>query len=209
LGRIEDFLTDIRIFSAPVLFSILSTIFPTIALWPDATSALVLHTVFQMKVQLFGIGLQKDDGSYVRSILDFVKSIPGPPSNVLLVGHSLGGALAHSVAHLTAVQSVAFSPPGVAWNSFRFQSEVGGGRIQGKKISIGELHLESVSVVPDTDIFPLVDVQKGLTQRIRCKSSGFNSWCVFCTHPPHCYLPLVNSHSCPLPTTFCLTKSHG
>ncbi|KAG5181814.1 hypothetical protein JKP88DRAFT_245974 [Tribonema minus] len=54
IGRLGDFIEDIKIWVEPVVFMLLSTLFPTIRIWPDSTASAVIEWLHET-LQLFGL----------------------------------------------------------------------------------------------------------------------------------------------------------
>mmetsp|Transcript_20380 Transcript_20380/g.28234 ORF Transcript_20380/g.28234 Transcript_20380/m.28234 type:complete len:127 (-) Transcript_20380:46-426(-) len=82
--------------------------------------------------------------------------VPGR-RRVVLTGHSLGGAVANIVGAKLRLRAVAFSPPGIYWSSHKFGIP-----------STDRIDAEVFSVVPERDVVPSIDRQRGLVQYITC-----------------------------------------
>jgi len=79
---------------------------------------------------------------------------------LVITGHSLGGALAIIAGAWTGAQTVAFSPPGQRYSTYRFG-------VSNKGVE------KSVTIVkPRRDLVPEVDQQIGFTQVIECSASA-------------------------------------
>jgi hypothetical protein len=92
VGRMHDFLEDVKLYAEPVIFSLLSLIFPTIRLWTQETTSMVIEWLHELN-SFFG--LQGESEYYqpllerVWQILDSV-SLDGAKPSVVITGHSLG-----------------------------------------------------------------------------------------------------------------------
>ncbi|ETV87690.1 hypothetical protein, variant 2 [Aphanomyces astaci] len=107
VGRFRDFIEDAKMYAEPVIFVILSSIFPTIRMWPDVTFSTLIELYHEMAT-MFGL---THEYWYYHELLQYVKSIHD--RNVILTGHSLGGAIARVVGSVLGKPSVSFSPPGI------------------------------------------------------------------------------------------------
>jgi lipase ATG15 len=47
IGRMNDFMEDIKLYAEPIIFTLLSTVFPTIRLWSTDTTSKVIEWLFQ------------------------------------------------------------------------------------------------------------------------------------------------------------------
>lgn len=160
VGRLSDIVEDIRLFTEPVVLTILSIVVPTIRFWPHGTSALIigffngiLETIFNLETNSY----------YYDPIL---KHIRGIEHKVVITGHSLGGGLAKIVGALTGKATVAFSPPGITLSRRKFVSKDGSGSVKLEKT-----YDSSISVVAMHDPVSMVDQHGGLVQYILCSTS--------------------------------------
>ncbi|CAM9261345.1 unnamed protein product [Ascophyllum nodosum] len=159
VGRISDLIEDMKIWVEPMVFEVLSMVFPTIRIWPDSTSSAVIEYLHET-LQLFGLHQQ---AHYYRPLLEYVRSIKD--RDVVLTGHSLGGGLARIVGALEKATSICFSPPGIAQSYRKFS-------VGAESLDRALLHQMSVSVIPEHDFVPMIDTQVGLIQLISCSTSG-------------------------------------
>jgi hypothetical protein len=138
---------SLSLFVEPVLFSMLSGVFPTIRLWSQDTTSRVIEFLFEFN-SFFGL---QGEADYYRPLTQRIFEILESSNNsVMITGHSLGGGLARIVGTLTEVPSVSFSPPGLAL-SYRKYSAI---RPDGSVLSItskGAMHHESVAVITEFD----------------------------------------------------------
>lgn len=72
---------------------------------------------------------------------------------MIITGHSLGGGLAKIVGYLASVTNVGFSPPGIALSYKKYK--IPGHPVPDRLM----LHHHSISIVPENDAVPMVDVQ--------------------------------------------------
>lgn len=166
LMRPGDFIEDVKIWTEPVVFTLLSAVFPTVRIWPDSIASAViewLHTALQL------FGLESSTGlHYHLLLLDYVQKLKREGRHVIVTGHSLGGGLAQVVGLLAGVQSVCFSPPGIGRSYQKFQHSSGAAGV-----GLGmrrKLHGQSVAIVHEHDVVPTIDTQVGLVQTIYCGS---------------------------------------
>jgi len=180
VGRLQDFLEDVKLFAEPVLMSLLSCVFPLMRLWADSTTSTIIQLLHESNV-FFGL---VGEAEYYQPLVQRVREISSESADnrtVILTGHSLGGGLARIVGALTTLPSVSFAPPGIAL-SHRKYSVVSESRGSGegndmkpkKRLQIKgirALHDQSVAVLTDSDWIPQVDQQVGLIQKIMCDAS--------------------------------------
>ena len=144
--RLHDFLEDFKLYTEPVVFSLLSTVFPTMHFWTHDTTSLVIQTLYQFN-SFFGL---KGEAEYYQPLMKRVSELSTYGKKVIITGHSLGGGLARIVGLLTGETSVSFSPPGIGLSYRKYSAYT----IQGEKRSInlsGQLHHQSFSIVTEYD----------------------------------------------------------
>ncbi|CEG42765.1 uncharacterized protein PHALS_13015 [Plasmopara halstedii] len=106
IWRFTDFVEDVKMFFEPVVFSVLSSVFPTIRIWPDVT----FSTLIELYSEMIGLlGLQHESW-YYHELLEYVTA--RRDRKVVLTGHSMGGGIARLVGSIVGATSVTFSPPG-------------------------------------------------------------------------------------------------
>ncbi|ETV87688.1 hypothetical protein H257_01175 [Aphanomyces astaci] len=159
VGRFRDFIEDAKMYAEPVIFVILSSIFPTIRMWPDVTFSTLIELYHEMAT-MFGL---THEYWYYHELLQYVKSIHD--RNVILTGHSLGGAIARVVGSVLGKPSVSFSPPGSGQTYSKLVHDIAG---QDMQVDRSRLHHESTCVLPEYDPVTMIDTQSGLIQRITC-----------------------------------------
>jgi hypothetical protein len=147
VGRLHDFMEDIKMFAEPVLFTMLSGIFPTIRLWSQDTTSRVIEWLFNFN-SFFGL---QGEANYYKPLTQRIFEILGSSNHsVMITGHSLGGGLARIVGTLTELPSVSFSPPGLALSYRKYCAT----RPDGSLLSItnkGAMHHESMAVITEFD----------------------------------------------------------
>jgi len=79
--------------------------------------------------------------------------------DLIITGHSLGGALAIIAGAEVGSQAVAFSPPGQRFSAFRFG------------LRVAQIEKSVTVVKPRRDLVPEVDQQIGFTQTIECQAT--------------------------------------
>ncbi|DBA02144.1 TPA: hypothetical protein N0F65_004779 [Lagenidium giganteum] len=95
--RFTDMIENHKMSLEPVSFAILSTIFPTIRIWPDITSSTIIELYHEV-VSLLGL---EHKYWYYRDLLKYVESIQD--RQVVLTGHSLGGGFVQHGSFIDAV----------------------------------------------------------------------------------------------------------
>ncbi|CAI5722703.1 unnamed protein product [Hyaloperonospora brassicae] len=159
IWRFTDFVEDVKMFFEPVVFSVLSSIFPTIRIWPDVTFSTLIELYSEM-IGLFGL---QHESWYYHELLDYVTSLTD--RKVVLTGHSMGGGIARLVGSIVGTTSVTFSPPGFVQSYSKLVHHIGGTSM---KVDRASLHHRNFAVVPEYDPVTMIDVQAGMTQKISC-----------------------------------------
>ncbi|TDH68195.1 hypothetical protein CCR75_003233 [Bremia lactucae] len=159
IWRFTDFVEDVKMFIEPVVFSILSSIFPTIRIWPDVTFSTLIELYSEM-IGLFGL---QHEFWYYHELLDYVTSRTN--RKVVLTGHSMGGGIARLVGSIVGATSVTFSPPGFVQSYSKLVHHIGG---KSMKVDRASLHHRNFAVVPEYDPVTMIDAQAGMTQKISC-----------------------------------------
>eukprot|EP00727_Mastigamoeba_balamuthi_P008233 m51a1_g4030 hypothetical protein (1766) ;mRNA; r:644932-651930 len=134
----------------------------------------------------------RDESYHYSSIVEYIDAYPC--DDRLIVGHSLGGGLAQIVSTISRIPSVTFSPPGSLYSSVKLGID--------NTENIKRLAHYLVSVIPDKDVVPMVDVQKGHIVTIPCLSGNIAS--CHSTIRTSCYL--LNSCGEPSGRTFAQTE---
>lgn len=159
IWRFTDFIEDVKMFVEPVIFTILSFVFPTIRIWPDVTFSTLIELYSEL-ISLFGL---QHEYWYYHELLEYVQSIQD--RDVVLTGHSMGGGIAKLVGSIVGKTSVTFSSPGFVQSYSKLVHDIGG---KSFKVDRSSLHQHSVAVVPEYDPIALIDAQAGMIQKISC-----------------------------------------
>ncbi|KAL4141300.1 hypothetical protein PRNP1_014421 [Phytophthora ramorum] len=159
IWRFTDFVEDVKMFFEPIVFSVLSSIFPTIRIWPDVTFSTLIELYSEM-IGLFGL---QHESWYYHELLDYVTAIND--RKVVLCGHSMGGGIARLVGSIVGTTSVTFSPPGIVQSYSKLVHHIGG---MSTKVDRTSLHHRNFAVVPEYDPITMIDAQAGMTQKISC-----------------------------------------
>lgn len=170
IWRFTDFIEDVKMFFEPVVFAVLSAIFPTIRIWPDITFSTLIELYSEI-TSLFGLQHQS---WYYHELLDYTNSITN--RNVVLTGHSMGGGIARLVGSIVNKPSVTFSPPGVVQSYSKLVHHIGGMSL---KVDRANLHHHSVAIIPEYDPVTMIDAQAGMVQKISCNTPNL-SWQLSC-----------------------------
>uniref|UniRef100_A0A7S2JYL0 Fungal lipase-type domain-containing protein n=1 Tax=Zooxanthella nutricula TaxID=1333877 RepID=A0A7S2JYL0_9DINO len=158
--RIMDYAENLRMWTEPVSLQLLSTVFPTVRIWPRDTTAMVIGGIHRI---LKGLAVQDDQWHY-REILEHVRQLP-PEREVVVTGHSLGGGIALIIGALTGHLAVAIQPPGVYHSLAKHQT-------QQEQAHGQEVHKRSVSVVVEGDWIQNFDGHGGLVQTLSCDQTS-------------------------------------
>ena len=198
VGRVQDLMEDFKLYAEPVVFMLLSGVFPTMRLWTGATTSTVIRLLYEMNA-FFGL---QGEPEYYRPLVQRVQELASSSSSssscdenssntctttnnnnksnnknnnnnnnarqVIITGHSLGGGLARIVGALTSIPSVTFSPPGLELSHRKYAVLNKDGTLHRLDNANGALHHQSVAVVTEYDVITQVDTQVGLVQRIQC-----------------------------------------
>jgi hypothetical protein len=148
VGRLHDFLEDVKLYAEPVIFTLLSTIFPTIRLWTHETMSTVIEWLYELN-SFFGL---QGEAEYYRPLLERVLELreTRPSHQIVITGHSLGGGLARIVGTLSETPSVSFSPPGLGLSYRKYRTKTKDGKLV-KVNNKGSVHHQSVAVITELD----------------------------------------------------------
>lgn len=165
IWRFTDFIEDVKMFFEPVVFAVLSAIFPTIRIWPDVTFSTLIELYSEL-ISLFGL---RHESWYYHELLDYVASIQD--RDVVLTGHSMGGGIARLVGAILSKPSITFSPPGFVQSFSKLVHDIGG---RATKVHRANIHHLSVAVIPEYDPVTMIDVQAGMIQKIACDTPNLS-----------------------------------
>lgn len=87
IGRMNDFMEDIKLYAEPIIFTLLSCAFPTIRLWSTDTTSKVIEWLFQFNAFF---GLQGEALYYLALTQHVFELEKDKTKSVFLTGHSLG-----------------------------------------------------------------------------------------------------------------------
>ncbi|KAF0699442.1 Aste57867_9984 [Aphanomyces stellatus] len=93
-------------------------------------------------------------------VLEYVQSLRDAGVNVVVTGHSLGGAVAAMLGARTKTPAVSFSGPGLVYSRARFH------------VTPADIRDYVATIKPSTDVVPMVDVLGGLVQDIECRKTN-------------------------------------
>ncbi|KAJ3274950.1 hypothetical protein HDV01_001814 [Terramyces sp. JEL0728] len=149
---VSDGLQDLYLYSSSALLAISSYFGTFLQLWPVRSIALVVN-------QISLIGRSGSYLSYWQMVGDQVNDLIEAKRAVAVTGHSLGGAISGIIAAKYGIRGIAFSSPGLGYQSVNYGFQV------------EDLMANFLNIVPDHDIVPMIDVQYGFIQKIPCNSS--------------------------------------
>jgi len=163
--RLSDYLEDVRMWTEPVTFSLLSIVLPSIGAWSPHARAMVTDTLHAL---LDAVGLPDLEYKYLRlkrhiqlEVMPRLK----PGHELVLTGHSLGGGMAHIVGALLNLPVVSFSPPG----SYQSLSKHLYWNAREKRQMHHTAHNRTVSFLVENDMIGrLFDTHGGLVQTLTC-----------------------------------------
>lgn len=180
--RISDYIEDIRMWTEPVALSILSTVFPTVRVWPRRTVEMVITGIHDF---LGSLGMPNDSWSYTE-LVNCISKIPRDQyQDIVLTGHSLGGGMATVVAALIHLPVVSITPPGIYWSiakHYRSHSRLTAaerGHREGEDpdgFNVHDIaswmHHQSLTLVVENDwVNGIFDDHGGLVQMMTCDRS--------------------------------------
>jgi hypothetical protein len=108
---LNDAFYDMYVFSAPLLLESSSYFGTLVNIWPTPVVAKVVSFINNIG-KAKGLGL-----SYADSVVERVKLLNSQGRKVVVVGHSLGGAMAGIVSAKLGISAVGFSSPGLGYQS--------------------------------------------------------------------------------------------
>jgi lipase ATG15 len=145
----SDVIQDMDIWVTVTLFQAASYVGPSFL--QGATKDIIYWATFMKRT------LKSPEARfYYEKLDDYIASIAGRQSAIVLTGHSLGGGLAKIVGARNKLHAITFSGPGLEYTS------------RSVEVTTDALHHYAVSIVPDKDVVPRVDVQSASVLPIEC-----------------------------------------
>lgn len=147
----RDWLEDVTMFSEIAIVQLFSLMVPMVYVWPkDATAIFVKLLSFSESLALTR-GKETIHDSYYDDVDSYVKSLKrdNPTYDIMVLGHSLGAALAQIVGAKNEVRAIGFEPPGIVFSHDKFQ--ISGG--------IKVIDETAFSIKRDNDMVTWVDKQ--------------------------------------------------
>jgi lipase ATG15 len=163
LTSFADALQDINMFFEVALYHTLSSIVPGASMLP--------HSLVADFIKLAS-GVDSISGSatswsptdsensreYYSSVYRYLLALQNrrPPKHVVMVGHSLGGAVGHIVGSKLGFPSLGFSSPGLTLSRKKFG------------IELPNIHQFTTTIISSHDIVPLIGGQGGELHHVEC-----------------------------------------
>ncbi|KAI8903510.1 hypothetical protein EDD86DRAFT_195777 [Gorgonomyces haynaldii] len=146
---VDDAFQDLYLYAASISLTASSHLGTLTSLWPTETVAYMVHL-------MGSIGRGGKTLSYYESVEERAKLRLKQNKQVILVGHSLGGAIVGIVGSRLNIPAVGFSAPGLGYQTiaYGFTEE--------------QLQSNYVNIIPVRDLVPQVDLQMGLLQYVPC-----------------------------------------
>jgi len=153
----KDMYLDFQLYFPSILLNLLST-FSLFGQQKDTLYFQYLEYSLSVPYRLFSQYLIID--KYLNDLLKAYNDNKGNfKSNVIIVGHSLGGGLCKLLGRLVNKQAISLSGPGV--NAFH--------SLWGYEGNSENFEISAIDLVPDMDLVPRVEVSGGTVYRIICK----------------------------------------
>jgi len=166
VDRVVDYLEDIRMWTDPVVLTILYTVLPLTRMWSRETTALFIGSLHRL---MASVGV-RDDGWHYEEILEHIRALAAAGEReVVVTGHSLGGGIALVIGALSGQTAVAIQPPGV-YHSLAKHQAVQKGEHEAEGGSA--LHKRSLSLIFEGDWIQHFDDHGGLVQTMSCDQKG-------------------------------------
>ncbi|KAI8924903.1 hypothetical protein BC831DRAFT_401812 [Entophlyctis helioformis] len=146
----SDILQDVYIYSTAVLLQSSSYAGTMINMWPIEIVALLVQSISKVGRTQFSLSYWEPVAKKVAYLRDVEKR------DVVMTGHSLGGAIAGIVGANEDIPAIGISAPGLGLQSATYG------------FSLQRLTENFLNIVPNHDVVPDFDVQYGLIQDISC-----------------------------------------
>ena len=158
----KDVYLDLQLYFPSVLLNLLS-MFSLFSQQKDTYSFGYMEYGLSIPYRIFSQYLVIDE--YLKDLLKaYNDNKPNFKSNIIIVGHSLGGGLCKILGRLLGKQAISLSGPGV--NAFNSLWDYEG--------SSENFEISAIDLVPDMDLVPRVEVSGGTIYRIACKEGPFD-----------------------------------
>jgi lipase ATG15 len=163
-----DVLQDINLFFEVGLYHILSCFVPGTSILPSSLVSDFIHAVSMVEmVRDTGTwkSLQRDEpGAFNTNTLDYYRGLfhhvlLNQDQQLVLVGHSLGGAVAQIVGSHLGIPALGFSSPGLVLSRKKFG------------LSMKELNRFSTTVISSDDLVPMIGGHTGELHHIECTTT--------------------------------------
>lgn len=153
----KDLFLDMQLYFPSILLNLLTT-FSLFGQQKDSLYFGFLEYGLSIPYRIFSQYLIVD--GYLNDLLNAYNKYKNTfKSNVVIVGHSLGGGLCKILGRLVNKQAISLSGPGV--NAFH--------SLWGYSGSSENFEISAIDLVPDMDLVPRVEVSGGTVYRIVCK----------------------------------------
>ena len=178
----RDWLEDFNLYTESCLLQLFSLVIPMTYIWPySATAALVKALSFTQKI-LYSTQQNNIEASYyyepVQSYAEELQFLY-PDYNIILLGHSLGGATAQIAAARMNIRGIGFEPPGIVFTKEKF-------RIAQDSKDTG-INRNLISILRNNDPISYIDEHAGEIQHLDCNSRFLTAYCHY-TMPIICHL---------------------
>jgi hypothetical protein len=175
----RDWLEDFHLYSETVLLQTFSLVVPLTYVWPpESTAAMVKAFSFSQKLLYTNEPGHIASEFYYEKVLNYAEDLQDqfPNYDLMLVGHSLGGAVAQVVAARMGVRGFGITPPGNVFAHKKF----------GVPGNFEPLTNTLVTVLRENDPYAKVDQHTGEIQEITCSASFLSAYC-HSIHPIMCH----------------------
>lgn len=153
----KDLFLDMQLYFPSILLNLLTT-FSLFGQQKDSLYFGFLEYGLSIPYRIFSQYLIVD--GYLNDLLNAYNKYKNTfKSNVVIVGHSLGGGLCKILGRLVNKQAISLSGPGV--NAFH--------SLWGYSGNSENFEISAIDLVPDMDLVPRVEVSGGTVYRIVCK----------------------------------------
>jgi putative lipase involved disintegration of autophagic bodies len=176
----RDWLEDFNLYSESTLLQFFSLVVPMTYVWPyEATASMVKAFSFTQRLVYASQRKYVESSNYYKPVQDYAEELQRayPNHDLLLLGHSLGGATAQIAAARMRVRGFGFEPPGTVFSQQKFG--IPGG--------MRTLDNSLVTVMRQNDPIVYVDAHAGEIQQLVCPNTFLTAYCHY-MHPITCHL---------------------